>query len=986
MIRHAPLLLLLTYIASCSKSEIYIPPELREHPIDNKITLNGSMCAEKASTLDAFLKIMFIIDRSNSMVVTDPSNRRVDAVREVIMRFVEDPTTYRLQPGVEFALLSFYGDITVHTRDKSGLPGFTSDGRTLLSSLMSVANPGANTSYEKALSTAFLMLDSDMARLPDIARARSRYQIIFLSDGMPYPNNCSGEANSPTAAVNGVKNISQLSAMHRVPIEFSTAFVTDPRAFIPGNASDSENDCLRQYLRVDPLAANNNESLGHQTRALLMRMASVGGGSFAQFENGDAISFQSFELAKARRMYALSQFTVFNTGAIPNGDSVEADTDSDGLSDREEDIIGSRSTLADSDGDGINDFIEWRFRSSGLNPLDPSDTRCTEADMMDTDGDGLRDCEEMLIGTSRKSVDTDNDGITDDVELKSGGNPRSATPLQDSELDADNDGGSDANELRWHTDPKVDDAGSRADNAYNYLQAERTITDGQACYDFSVSNIQLGSARAGLSSENLPPPNDRAGWNRIMLYFAEAPYDDPLHDLLYRVACVEARFIAERDLKTPPGGRFELPMRRPSHTYDASPIYQPNNTRCNMSVNSDCGLNTRWCRLEDDGSCRCYRPPTAVGEPLDGVYVGLCPACSDSIDNDGDGKTDYPNDPDCFDSMDNDESPSTACKDGVDNDGDGLIDWPLDPGCQSAYDIEETDPTTLPECSDHIDNDGNGLVDFPADPGCYAASDPNEELSLTNIEYACSNGLDDDGDGLIDFDGAGNPSLIDEGCENGNDVDESGPSVCFYCELATDNRPNQCDLASSRCRPRSGAPPSGACNNRDDCRGSPCVNGSCVPCIRNSDCDTSSGAGDGICSVKHGWCLSAGYTPKACTNNADCAGFGDVCDTELGYCPVDPFAACRDERDCKPGDLCSEERGFCLTSIFTTLPCGNDMPCPSGTCDEKLGWCLPSEDAQKCHHNDLCPYGTCLTEGYCDQQTFVEPTKFDPQLDCLRAH
>ena len=971
-------LLALLVVAACSKSEIYIPPELREHPIDNKLEVGGAVCAERAQDLAAFLKVMFVIDRSNSMLVTDPHNQRLEAVREVVTRFIEDPTTYRLQPGVEFAIVSFYGDVLVHTHDARGLPGFSNDGAQILTNLMAAARPGSNTGYDKALSTAFLLLDSDMARLPDIARARSRYEVVFVSDGMPFPNNCSGEANSPTAAVSGVQRIASLSAIHRVPIVFNTAFASDPRMFIQGNAVDS---CAQADKIADPIESAHNDSIGAETRALLMTMAATGGGSFTQFDNGDAISFQGFELANARRMYALSQFVVSNTNARPAGDHVDPDSDGDGLTDPQELIIGTRPTLADTDGDGVDDFIEWRFRSSGLDPLDPSDARCSAIDRGDTDGDSLLDCEEIMAGTSRKNVDTDGDGITDDVELRGGGNPRSATALEDGQLDDDNDGGSNADELRWHTDPKVNDAAFRANIAYNYVQSERPIIDGQACYDFAVSNIRLASTRAALTSETVPAPRDRAGWNRVMLYFAESPYDDPLGDPLYRLACVDARFVEERDLKVPPGGHMDIPARRPSDSYRPSPTLHPNRDVCNASVNSDCGLNTLWCRFEADGTCGCYRPPSATVPDTtngNGTYVGPCPACSDGIDNDGDGKTDYPFDPDCFDTMDNDESPSTACKDGIDNDGDGKIDWPFDPGCSSAYDTDETDPAVVPECADGIDNDGNGLVDFPADPGCYAASDPTEELSITNPQYACSNGLDDDGDGLID--------LADPGCEDAFDVDEEGPATCFFCEQTTANRPGQCDLASGFCRPRAGTPPAGACTSRADCRGAPCVAGICKPCLRNSDCDSAVGAADGVCDPSQGWCLEAFYTPKVCAADGDCAGAGGKCDAALGYCPVDPYSACRDERDCKPGDVCSPERGFCLTPVFTTQQCGSDEPCPSGQCDNELGWCLPTEEAQTCHHNDLCPFGDCHSQGYCDQSTFIDPVKFNPEVDCIRAH
>jgi hypothetical protein len=41
------------------------------------------------------------------------------------------------------------------------------------------------------------------------------------------------------------------------------------------------------------------------------------------------------------------------------------------------------------------------------------------------------------------------------------------------------------------------------------------------------------------------------------------------------------------------------------------------------------------------------------------------------------------------------EKPGTitrACSDGVDNDGDGQIDYPNDPGCISRYDDNEVNP------------------------------------------------------------------------------------------------------------------------------------------------------------------------------------------------------------------------------------------------------------------------------------------------------
>ena len=64
--------------------------------------------------------------------------------------------------------------------------------------------------------------------------------------------------------------------------------------------------------------------------------------------------------------------------------------------------------------------------------------------------------------------------------------------------------------------------------------------------------------------------------------------------------------------------------------------------------------------------------------------------CSDGVDNDQDGATDYPADFSCSSPDDNDEAfPKAQCQDGIDNDGDQPIDYPQDPGCSSRQDNDE---------------------------------------------------------------------------------------------------------------------------------------------------------------------------------------------------------------------------------------------------------------------------------------------------------
>ena len=112
--------------------------------------------------------------------------------------------------------------------------------------------------------------------------------------------------------------------------------------------------------------------------------------------------------------------------------------------------------------------------------------------------------------------------------------------------------------------------------------------------------------------------------------------------------------------------------------------------------------------------------------------------CNDDEDDDGDGLTDWPDDPGCVNIADDSEldDATAECGDGMDNDGDGLTDYPDDPGCFSSLQDDEADlcpdGAACPECADDLDNDDDGDVDYPDDPGCAAASDNQEQTQDPN--------------------------------------------------------------------------------------------------------------------------------------------------------------------------------------------------------------------------------------------------------------
>ncbi|RKZ61963.1 MAG: hypothetical protein DRQ44_11395 [Gammaproteobacteria bacterium] len=98
----------------------------------------------------------------------------------------------------------------------------------------------------------------------------------------------------------------------------------------------------------------------------------------------------------------VSQLDTDNDGA---GDHCDADDDNDGLTDAEEQSLGTNPLLVDTDGDDLSDSSE--VNTTGTNPL-----------LMDTDGDGFNDDVEINIGSNPldvQSIPADGDINGDDA-------------------------------------------------------------------------------------------------------------------------------------------------------------------------------------------------------------------------------------------------------------------------------------------------------------------------------------------------------------------------------------------------------------------------------------------------------------------------------------------------------------------------------------------------------------------------------------------
>ena len=142
------------------------------------------------------------------------------------------------------------------------------------------------------------------------------------------------------------------------------------------------------------------------------------------------------------------------------------------------------------------------------------------------------------------------------------------------------------------------------------------------------------------------------------------------------------------------------------------------------------------------GSWVSFKADTSIAPP----DKNDLPECSDTIDNDGDGKIDR-DDPNCREGgvltgtylpdYDSESKKPSECSDTIDNDGDGKIDAE-DEACHEGGILEgrylpnyNSESMTSYECNDTIDNDGDGKID-EKDEACHEGGTLSGDYVPTN--------------------------------------------------------------------------------------------------------------------------------------------------------------------------------------------------------------------------------------------------------------
>ena len=518
--------------------------------VDDKLAITGRFCTSPADEVAFPVKVLIVMDQSASLQCTDPGNNRLEALNTA-------GAALDALPNVEFGVVGF--------ASWSRITDFTPDWSEAAAVLAPEAGQGGPaTDYQGSLSTVLRVLEQDMIESGPALRARTKYMVLFMSDGNPEPRCNAGcddgdeipdslygvcntneeipdevyvdmhslcpDYNQPEQIMQKVEDIMSLSDFYGVgDLRMNTVFIFAPEEEVAAVCGD-----VAEQFGYDREVAE----------PLLRDMAETGLGTFRDVNISTELDFLDFDYESLQAPYEVAQFFAINVNSLPSEQGSIVDSDMDGLDDALEFDKGLNRLSGDSDGDLFSDMFEYKYSSKGFDPLDVDVPAMGCSGHEDRDADGLRECEEAFIGTDPLLPDSDGDRIPDGVELRLGIDPG----IHDTHVDHDFDGILSGTEVRTGTSPQLSDEERALTGRILYSVSPGVKKEDEVrCYHFNVQELTLVETLSG------PARPQEKGVNRILIFAEEEPASMAGSRGRYYVACVEARYLGNT-YKDPPSG------------------------------------------------------------------------------------------------------------------------------------------------------------------------------------------------------------------------------------------------------------------------------------------------------------------------------------------------------------------------------------------------------------------------------------------------
>lgn len=397
---------LLWLFSACTEAELEDlpqPPAAR----DDKLAVAGEVCTSRPESRPRPVRILFVVDGSESMRVTDPPDP-VDGItgRERAVGGTWQQLLDTGPPDTEVGIIRFSAQAmsTVARTDTVVEDGmsrpiqryYTADPGLLSGGTAALAQTDRVTNYVNALGEAYNEMRSELLEMPQASLPLSKYVVIFVSDGLPDTDSNEVRENSTDNILAAVDALVELADLFRVgTFEFHTAY----------------------------LSAGEGPSVDRAAQDLLKSMSERGEGTFRSFPSGESLNFLFVDFTVLRRVFTLKAISAVNMNAVVDDEQIERylypDPDEGGedagVPEMDLDAGGGMAAPEEFDGGAPADAgaLAYQFTDMDRN-LQPS---CGEP-LVDSDGDALSDMTEMELGTDPLRPDTDGDGLNDRLEWR----------------------------------------------------------------------------------------------------------------------------------------------------------------------------------------------------------------------------------------------------------------------------------------------------------------------------------------------------------------------------------------------------------------------------------------------------------------------------------------------------------------------------------------------------------------------------------------
>ncbi len=385
---------------ACSDRKLVPTEQELPENVDDLVDVEAEFCTRPVEDVVFPVKLLLVLDTSGSLQFTDQVGLRGAAVRELMSNLAT-------QNELQVATIGFGSNVNVDPPIAPGAPLFIPANQWTAPAFLDLKD--VQTNYHGALAAVKTHILMDLLQSDPAEIARSKYIIIFFSDGAPTPKCCITVDESrdsigempygcaPEAFETFEQGVVYCEGEPEQTLCNETDFLDRFRDVTTSDTTPDYGDGTLTAL--NELEPNDNYNRTYQledlvtdivdlgaefgvgelrfhtallfdstlspevkeifrlnrcrSEGLLQRMAELGNGIYRDFENSEEIDFLSFNFTSLKQRFSLVRAFAQNENALPPRSATGGGGGGGGAVN-----VEVLDFLADSDGDGVDDATE----------------------------------------------------------------------------------------------------------------------------------------------------------------------------------------------------------------------------------------------------------------------------------------------------------------------------------------------------------------------------------------------------------------------------------------------------------------------------------------------------------------------------------------------------------------------------------------------------------------------------------------------------